>query len=310
MQRVKKMVLLAVTAGLCGSAGQILSRANLSRPERRPTIRLDANLVLVPVSVTDSRGKLVPDLRQTDFTLLEEKHSQEIVSFSRENAPVSLGIVVDLSGSMVNKIGETRTAVNEFLKNLQSEDEEFLVTFADRPVLRLPFTDDPSSIYDVLAGAEPQGNTALFDAIALAIHQMRGARNQRKILFLVSDGGDNHSRLTERELRRIVEEEDVQIHAIGIQARGAVMDKEELRGPRILEDLAQMTGGEHYVVNESTALPALAARVSLSLHDRYLLGYNPTPAGPSGLFRRIEVQVKQPGRKRLFVFARRGYRMP
>ena len=145
MERAIKMVLLAAAAGLCGSAQQISTRGTSYWTEPHTTIRLDANLVLVPVTVTDSRGRLVPNLVQTDFKLLEEKHSQEILSVLRENAPVSLGLVVDLSGSMAHKIRKTRTAVNEFLKNLEPEDEEFLVTFADRPELRLPFTSDPAT---------------------------------------------------------------------------------------------------------------------------------------------------------------------
>ena len=225
MERTVNLVLLAAVAGFYGSAQPISNRGNSFRVEPDTMIRLDANLVLVPVTVTDSRGRVVANLPQADFTLLEEKRPQDILSFSRETAPVSLGIVVDLSGSMANKIRATHTAVNEFLKNLDPEDEEFLVTFADRPELRLPLTSDPSGIYDALAGAAPHGSTALFDAVALAIRQMRGARNQRKVLFLVSDGGDNHSRLTERELRRLVEEEDVQIHAIGIHDKGASMDR-------------------------------------------------------------------------------------
>ena len=310
MERTVKLVLLAAAAGFCGSAEQIANRGNSFRVEPRTTIRLDANLILVPVTVTDSRGRVMPNLVPTDFTLLEEKRPQEILSFSRENAPVSLGIVVDLSGSMANKIRAAHTAVNEFLNNLEPEDEEFLVTFADRPELRLPFTADPSEIYDALAGAAPHGSTALFDAVALAIRQMRGAQNQRKVLFLVSDGGDNHSRLTERELRRLVEEEDVQIHAIGIHDMGAGMDREEARGPWVLEDLAKMTGGQHYMVRDAEQLPELAAKMSLALHDRYLIGYRPTPPGPSGLFQRIEVKVAQPKGNRLSVYARRGYRMP
>lgn len=308
MQRAIKMFLLAAAAGLCGSAQQISNRGSSYQPDPRATIRLDANLVLVPVTVTDSRGRLVPNLVQADFTLLEEKHPQKILSLSRENAPVSLGIVVDLSGSMANKIRKTHTAVNEFLKNLEPEDEEFLVAFADWPELKLGFTSDPSGIYDALFGVVPRGSTALFDAIALAIRQMHGAKNQRKVLFLVSDGGDNHSRLTERELRRLVEEEDVQIHAIGIH--DAPSSREEMRGPWILEDLAQMTGGQHHMVSDSTELPELAARMSLSLHDRYLLGYRPSPPGLSGTFRRIGVKVRQPRGSRLSVYARRGYRMP
>jgi Ca-activated chloride channel family protein len=310
MERTVNLVLLAAVAGFYGSAQPISNRGNSFRVEPDTMIRLDANLVLVPVTVTDSRGRVVANLPQADFTLLEEKRPQDILSFSRETAPVSLGIVVDLSGSMANKIRATHTAVNEFLKNLDPEDEEFLVTFADRPELRLPLTSDPSGIYDALAGAAPYGSTALFDAVALAIRQMRGAQNQRKVLFLVSDGGDNHSRLTERELRRLVEEEDVQIHAIGIHDKGASMDREETRGPWVLEELAKMTGGQHYMVSDAGQLPELAAKMSLALHDRYLLGYRPTPPGSSGLFQRIEVKVAQPKGNRLSVYARRGYRMP
>ena len=153
VQRTIKLVLLAAAAGLYGSAQQISNRGNSFRvePHTNTTIRLDANLVLVPVTVTDSRGRVVANLPQADFTLLEEKRPQNILSFSRETAPVSLGIVVDLSGSMANKIRATHTAVNEFLKNLEPEDEEFLVTFADRPELRLPLTSEPSGIYDALS---------------------------------------------------------------------------------------------------------------------------------------------------------------
>ena len=310
MEQTVKLVLLAAAVGFGASAEQISNRGTSFRVEPHTTIRLDANLVLVPVTVTDSRGRVLSNLVQTDFTLFEDKRLQDILSFSRENAAVSLGIVVDLSGSMANKIRATHTAVNEFLKHLEPEDEEFLVTFADRPELRLPFTSDPSEIYDALAGAAPHGSTALFDAVALAIRQMGGAQNQRKVLFLVSDGGDNHSRLTEQELRRLVEEDEVQIHAIGIHDGGASMDRVEARGPLVLEDLAKMTGGQHYMVRDAEQLPELAAKMSLALHDRYLLGYRPTPPGPSGLFQRIEVKVVQPKGNRLSVYARRGYRMP
>jgi Ca-activated chloride channel family protein len=234
---------------------------------------------------------------------------QQLQSLSRENAPISLGIVVDLSGSMANKLGKTLAAVNEFLSNLEPEDEEFLVTFADTPELRVPFTSDQSAIRTALAGAAPRGSTALFDAVALAMRQMRTAHNDRKVLFLVSDGGDNHSRYTEHELFKELEEADLQIHAIGIHDGMASMD--EKRGPWILEDLAGVTGGQHHMVRNIGELPAIATRMSLSLHDRYLLGYHPTTPGQPGKFRKIEVKVKQPkGANRLSVFARRGYRMP
>lgn len=308
MTRCNKALVLAMLAVASCLAHEQTYRRETRRPDSRPLLRMDANLVLVPVTVTDNRGRPVTDLRRTDFTVTEENRIQEVVSFARENAPVSVGIVVDLSGSMARKIVETRLAVKEFLNNLEPEDEEFLVTFADTPELKLAFTSNPSEIRDALSMAEPRGSTALFDAVYLAMRQMRGAQNQRKALFLVSDGGDNHSRLTERELRRLVEEEDVQIHAVGIHDGAAT--SEEMRGPWTLDDLAKMTGGQHHMVKDVAELPQLAARMSLALHDRYLLGYRPSHDGEPGTFRKIGVKVTQPKGARLYVYARRGYRMP
>jgi Ca-activated chloride channel family protein len=298
----------AVLIGLAGAgAAQVLSRQS-AFPDRQPIIRTDATLVLVPVTVTDEHGTPVPSLTASDFVLREDKKVQDIVSFSRENTVLSLGVVVDLSGSMATKMAMARAAVHEFIRNLESEDETFLVTFADRPELRLAFGSDPSAIGEALRSATPRGSTALFDAVALAVRHMRQSQNRRKVLFLVSDGGDNHSRLTERELRHLIDEEDVQIHAIGIHDRSDRMD--EARGPWILEDLAKMTGGEHHMVNNVVELPKLAAKMSLALHERYLLAYRPTP-GLAGVFRKVEVKViRRMGDGRVWVYARRGYRMP
>ena len=270
-------------------------------------IRVDSNLVLVPVTVVDNGGTPVAGLAAPDFILKEEKATQAVVSVSRETAAVSLGVVLDVSGSMAVKMVKARVALKEFLKNLESDDELFLVTFADRPELRIPFTSEPAAIQDAILVSRPGGSTALYDAIALAMSEMHKAQKQRKVLFLVSDGGDNNSRLTERELRRLVDEEDVQIHAIGIHDSFDRMD--EARGPWILEDLAKMTGGQHHMVTNIGELPHLAAKMSLGLHEYYLLGYRPTPPGQSGTFRRIEVQLV-PRTSRARVYARKGYRMP
>lgn len=297
--------LIAVFSG----QAQQFSYRELPSPESRPTLRVDTNLVLVPVTVTNSRGAVVANLTRGDFVLTEEKQRQEIISFSHETAPVSLGIIVDLSGSMASKIAKVQIALSALLDNLEPEDEEFLVTFADRPELRLPFTSDALAVRNALSFAEPRGSTALFDAVALAVHEMRGAQNRRRILFLVSDGGDNHSRLTERELRHLLDEEDVQIHAIGIHDHMA--STEEARGPWVLEDLAKVTGGQHHMIENAAELPAMAAQMNQALHDRYLLGYKPTPLGLSGSFRRIDVKLTRPkNSSRLYVYSRRGYRMP
>ena len=301
-------VFLGIFSALSGLTQELTYRQQ-SPPENRAILRVDANLVLVPVTVTDSRGAVVPNLKRSDFLLTEEKQRREIISFSHETAPVSLGIVVDLSGSMANKIAKVQVAVKAILDNLEPEDEEFLVTFADRPDLQLPFTSDPSAIRSALSSAEPRGSTALFDAVALATRQIIKARNRRRVLFLISDGGDNHSRFSEREIRHLLDEEDVQIHALGIH--DGMARREEADGPAVLEDLAKMTGGQHHMVKGVADLPTLAAQMSLALHDRYLIGYKPAPLGLSGTFRRIDVKLIQPkGTPKLYVYARRGYRLP
>jgi Ca-activated chloride channel family protein len=303
-----RTLILALTAVVSGQAQQLTFREPAPTGSV-PTLRVDTNLVLVPVTVTDQRGAVVPNLERGNFILTEENERQAIISFSHETAPVSIGIVVDLSGSMANKIAKVRMAVDTLVGNLEADDEEFLVTFAETAELRLPFTTDATEIPRELSFARPLGRTALFDAVALAVQQMRSARNRRRVLFLISDGGDNHSRVTKRELRSLLDESDIQIHAIGIHDHGTSM--EERNGPWVLGELAGITGGQHHMIDDVGAVPALAARMSLALHDRYLLGYQPTPAGPSGTFRRIEVKLVQPkGKGRTYIFARRGYLMP
>lgn len=277
------------------------------RDSPEPTIRVTADLVLVPVTVTENSGKPVLDLDRKDFVLTDEKVPQDILSFSRENAPVSIGIVFDLSGSMSNKIAKARAAVREFLRYLEEQDEVFLVTFSDRAQQRTEFASNDAAILNELLFAQPEGSTALFDAVAIAVRAMRKARNDRRVLLVVSDGEDNHSRLSERELRRILEETESQIHALGIHDRARGM--REAGGPQILEDLSKMTGGEHHMVDDAGELPGLAAKMGLSLHDQYLLGYRPTPSGVPGKWRRIRVKV--PGASRSYqIYARTGYRMP
>ena len=306
---MRTTVLLAILFSAMSGQPQGLAYREPAAAERRAVLHVDTNLVLVPVTVTDSRGAIVRDLDRNDFTLTEEKVRQDINSFSHETAPVSLGILVDLSGSMKYKIDKVRVAVEALLHNVEPEDEEFLVTFAEQPELRWPFTSDTTAIRAALSFAQPDGRTALFDAVALAVKEMHGAHNRRRVLFLISDGGDNHSRVTKRELRNLLEEEDVQIHAIGIHDHA--MSREEADGPWLLEDLAKITGGRHHMVENIAVLPDLATQMSLALHDRYLIGYKPTPPGPSGEFRRIDVKLIHLRKTdRLYVYARRGYVMP
>ncbi len=273
-------------------------------PSPEPTFRLKSELVIVPVTVTDRAGKSVQDLRGGNFSVTDEQAQQEITSFSHEDTPVSIGIVFDVSNSMKNKIAMAQAALREFLRTVEPGDEIFLVTFSDRPTLRTDFSSDDSAIQSELSFERPKGSTALFDAVALALRRMRNARNEHRVLLVISDRGDSHSRLTEKELGRILEETEVQVHSLGIHDSGF---REEMRGERILGSLSEKTGGEHYMVRHASELPELAARMSLSLHDRYVLTYHPSSPGTPGKWHKIRVTLRGVNGRHQ-VYARAGYR--
>src|SRR5712692_8077496 len=179
-------------------------------------MKVDVELVLVPVTITDPMNRLVTGLDKDNFTVFEGKDQQEIKHFSSEDAPVSLGVIFDMSGSMSSKIERAREAVVEFFKTANPQDEFFMITFADKPQEVSDFTQSVEDIQGKLVYTIPKGRTALLDAIYLGISKMRQAKFSKKALLIISDGGDNHSRYTEGEIKSMVKEADVLIYAIGI----------------------------------------------------------------------------------------------
>jgi Ca-activated chloride channel homolog len=205
-----------VSATIAGSV-QIVPRARASElpvnaPLPQANIRVDANVVLIPVTVTDPLNRLVTGLDQDAFEVYEDRIRQKIVSFGSEDAPLSIGIVFDTSGSMGSKLERSRLSVSEFFKPANPEDEAFLVEFSDRPRLSVPFTHNLEEIQNRLVFVQSKGETALLDSVYLAIATMKKARNPRKALILITDGGDNRSRYTQSEGRNLVREADVQIY--------------------------------------------------------------------------------------------------
>ena len=214
--------------------------------ESRPAnIRVNKTLVLINVTVTDPLNRFVTGLEKEHFRLYEDKVEQEIATFSSEDAPISIGLVFDTSGSMGTKLQKSRQAAAEFFKTANPADEFFLVQFNDRPELAVPFTNDTDKIQSALTFTQSKGRTALLDSVYLAMHEMKKAHNPRKALLIISDGGDNSSRYTESDVKNAVREADVQIFAIGIfesmGARGRT--PEEAAGPGLLNELAEQTGG-------------------------------------------------------------------
>jgi Ca-activated chloride channel family protein len=280
---------------------------------RRVSIQVDSTLVLIPVTVIDPYDRFVRGLEKENFRILEDKKEQDIVHFSSEDAPLSVGVVFDCSGSMGKKLEKSRQAVAEFLKTANPEDEFFLVQFSDTAVLVEPFTKNADEIQNRLTHTHPEGRTALLDAIYLALHEMKKSHNPRKALLLISDGGDNSSRYTENEIKNRVKEADVQIYAIGIYETIGARSRtpEEVAGPGLLTDIAEQTGGRQYAVENLAELADIAAKIGVELRNQYIVGYSPHNEERNGKYRRVEVRLNQP-RELPFLraFWRHGYYAP
>ncbi len=270
----------------------------------------EVDLVLVPVTVTDGEDRVVTGLDKNNFAVFENNRKQAIQSFSAEDAPVSLGIIFDRSGSMSDKIDKSREAVVQFLETANPQDEFFLIGFSDKPELLSGFTSAPADIQNKLIFAAAKGRTALIDAVYLGAHLMRQAHHRRKALLIISDGGDNNSRYTEGELKEMVEEADLQIYSIGI-FDASPGTPEERSGPQLLSEIAEATGGRSYTVDDPSELADVATKIGTELRNQYVLGYRPTTAPKDGKWHKIRVKLLPPkGLPPLTSYAKKGYYAP
>jgi len=279
----------------------------------RTNLRVDSSLVLIPVTVTDPMNRFVTGLEKEHFKVQEDNVDQAISHFASEDAPLSVGIVFDTSGSMGNKLAKSRQAVAQFCKIANPADEFFLVLFNGRPELVLGFTTDVEELQSRITFAESKGSTALLDAVYLALHEMKKARNPRKAILVISDGGDNNSRYSEGEIKNLVREADTQVYGIGIYEDYGMRGRtpEEANGPGLLGDLAEQTGGRAYAVGNLNDLPDMAAKIGIELRNQYLLGYSSTNQGRDGKYRRVKIKLVQPrGLPPLRAFWRLGYYAP
>ncbi len=273
-------------------------------------LKVDVDLVLVPVTITDPMNRLVTGLDKENFTLFEGKDLQEIRHFSSEDAPVSLGVIFDMSGSMSSKIERAREAVIEFFKTANPQDEFFMVTFADKPEEISDFTQSIEDIQGKLVYTVPKGRTALLDAIYLGVSKMRQAKYPKKALLIISDGGDNHSRYTEGEIKSVVKEADLLIYAIGIYDRYMSTPEEQL-GPALLSDLTELTGGRAFTIDNPNDLADVSTKIGIELRNQYVLGYRPKNPAHDGKWRKIKVKLIPPkGLPPLRVYAKTGYYAP
>jgi Ca-activated chloride channel family protein len=273
-------------------------------------MKVDVDLVLVPATVTDPLNRLVTGLDATNFEVFEGSAKQQIRHFSSEDAPISLGVIFDMSGSMGNKIDKAREAVIEFFRTANPDDEFFLIAFNDKPDMISDFTTSIEDIQGKLVYTVPRGRTALLDSIYLGLNKMHQAQRQKKALLIISDGGDNHSRYTEAEIRSIVKEADVQVYAIGIFDQ-TPSTPEERMGPTMLSELTDVTGGRTFTIDNPNDLADVATKIGIELRNQYVLGYRPNNPVHDGKWRKIKVKLLPPkGLPPLHVYAKTGYYAP
>jgi Ca-activated chloride channel family protein len=274
-------------------------------------VRVNVEMVLVPVTVTDVKNHPVVDLAKQNFKLFEGESEQSIQYFNTEDAPLSVGILVDLSSSMADKIDAVREAASEFFKNANPADDYFVITFADKPKLLADTTQSFEDIHAALEAAQPKGNTALADAIYMGLAKLRSAKYSRKALLVISDGGDNNSRHSLRQIKNLARESDAQIYAIDVCDAPALLltrKLEERFGRQWLTDVTESTGGRTLVLDNPDRIPEAAARASLELRNQYILGYRPAEIAQNRKWRKIKVRVTRSAEfLPLQVYYRTGY---
>jgi Ca-activated chloride channel family protein len=280
-------------------APRIPTRLN-ARASGPGVLRADANRVLISTTVTDPYGRPVQGLHKQDFRLLEDGIEKDLSDFFIEDGPISIGVVLDVSASIRNKLAETQQTIAEFLGLSLPGDEFFLVTFRDQPELVRGFTTDPKDIEADLAGIQPSGWTALYDAMVLAINHMKRASRSRRVLLVLTDGGDNNSRYSQGEVKDLIREANVRILSISIQGHTPVLDK-----------LAAESGGRAYQARKLEELPDVAAAAGAEAHAQYVLGFIPPVEIRDGKYHTVKVEVVPPvADPRLHVSWRRGYYAP
>jgi Ca-activated chloride channel family protein len=300
------IALLTILVGL--DAGRAVAQA--TPDDQSPRFNAETTLVLVPAIVTDPANRFVLGLQKQDFRLFEDGTEQTIVHISGGDAPLSVGLVFDTSGSMGDKLRTSRQAALRFLTTMNSQDEAFLIQFSDHAQLAVDFTNQSDDIQNSLAAVQPGGLTAMLDAAELALRQMKKAKNPRKAILIISDGGDNNSKYTAAQIESLVREADVQVYAMGIFEPSIIpaLTTAEVSGPRLLSELAEQTGGRAFSASDPSDLPNVAVRIGIELRNQYVLEYSPKNKKKDEKYRKVEVKVNKPaGISDLKVHWRLGY---
>ncbi len=297
MRRFVSLFLFCLLPALTGLAGP-------DRPKVPPRFKSDVDLVLVRVTVTDTLNRYVVGLEKDHFKVFEDKIEQQVLHFSNQKAPISVGFVLDTSGSMADNILAAKNSIARFLEQGDPEDEYFLVTFNETSRLAQDFTNRRENVQNAISISEAKGRTALYDAVYLGLEKMRGARNDKKALVVITDGEDNSSRYTFSELKEFAKESDVQIYVIG--ERGDLG-----YGQGVINEIVGLSGGRGFFPSSFNQLDYYCDLIHTELRNQYLIGYRPSNRGFDGKWRKLKVKLEPPeGLPRLAVRAREGYFAP
>lgn len=273
------------------------------------TVMVQTDLVTLTVTVTDNYGRFVSGLNKKHFTILDDKEEQVIEHFSDDDAPVTVGVIFDVSGSMSgDKLSKARTALSRFIETSHNSDEYFLIGFNSRAQMLLDKTRDGDAVLDKLTYVDTKGQTALYDACYLGVEKVTRGAHQKRAVLLISDGQDNNSRYTFSELRRLLKESDVVVYSIGILGGSDPGSALGMHGQSLLDELSAVSGGKAFFPNTAAEMDEIFERIALELRHQYSIGYRPANFVNDGKWHKLKVKVTPPrGLPRLFVRSREGY---
>ena len=274
--------------------GAALGNSDSYGRSREDSLRVSVNLVLIPVTVTDTLNHPRTDLGRDDFEIYDSNQLQKIRYFSTEDSPISVGLLLDVSGSMRDKIETERAAVEQFFRNANPEDDYFAITFNNKPRVLSDVAQSVGGIETELGLVEPSGSTALLDAVYLGVSKLRNARYPRRALVIISDGGDNSSRYSLRDIKNVVAESDVMVYAVGIFGSSPLKAFEEVMGERWLSTMTDVSGGRTTTIKDINKLPEVCGLLSRELRSQYILGYQPSEKVTDGTWRKLKITVKDP----------------
>ncbi|MGA9630290.1 MAG: VWA domain-containing protein [Candidatus Acidiferrales bacterium] len=278
-------------------------------------LKSDVDLVVLHVTVTDQKGEFVENLSRNEFEVFEDKIQQNISMFSRDDVPVTMGLVIDNSGSMREKRAQVNAAALTFVQTSNPQDEAFVVNFNDEYYLDTDgdFTSDQRNLQDALARIDTRGSTALYDAVIGSLNHLKKGHKDKRVLLLVTDGDDDASRMTFEDAIKAAEESNATIYTIGVFSQDDLKnDKKMVRHSRkVLTDLAEATGGEAYFPANLDDVTPICEQVAHEIRNQYTIGYYPTDSARDGTFRSVQVRVFPPkGLGKIMVRTRTGYYAP